>query len=318
MYAFLAWINLDLGFEVCLFDGLDAYTETWLQFVFPAYLWMIILVIILFYRKLPSLANKLGGKNAVKVLATLLLMSYTKLQRTIVTILSFVRLQNPDGTVHYMWLYDANVDFFKGKHLYLSIAGILVLLFLIVPYTFCLVFFQQLQACSSRRLFQWVNKLKPVFDCYAGPYRDKYRFWTGMLLAVRTLLIVLFSLGTSGPEELNLLIISIVSSVLLVANTNGAYKKWSCSYLESFFYMQLIVYAVSIAYAKHTNGNIIAVVETSFGLSLFVFFVVLGSHIKRVLSYHFRGYGAYLEEEPSQLLSLDQDREGTTSVNKKN
>ena len=52
-----------------------------------------------------------------------------------------------------MWLYDANVEFFKGKHLYLGIAGILVLVFLIVPYTLCLAFFQQLQACSGHRLF---------------------------------------------------------------------------------------------------------------------------------------------------------------------
>ena len=35
---FISWLNLDLGIEVCLFDGLDGYWNTWLQFVFPAYL----------------------------------------------------------------------------------------------------------------------------------------------------------------------------------------------------------------------------------------------------------------------------------------
>ena len=99
-------------------------------------------------------SNKcVGGGNAVKML--------TKLQRTVVT--SFLHtLECPDGTVRHVWLYNANVEFFKGKHLYLGIAGILVLVFLIVPYTLCLAFFQQLQACSGHRLFQWVNKLKPV------------------------------------------------------------------------------------------------------------------------------------------------------------
>ena len=92
LYIFLAWINLDIKISTCLFNGMDAYSEIWLQFVFPVYLWMIILVIILFYRKFPSLANRLGGENAVKVLATLLLLSYTKLQQTVVTILSFTTL----------------------------------------------------------------------------------------------------------------------------------------------------------------------------------------------------------------------------------
>jgi len=184
LYTFIAWLNLDLGISTCLYDGLDGYAETWLQFVFPVYLWVIILVITAFYRKFPRLANRLGGENVVKVLATLLLLSYTKLQRTVVTILSFTKLEHPSGRIQYVWLYDANLEFFKGKHLYLGIAGILVLVFLITPYTLCLTFFQQLQAISGRRFFQWVNKLKPVFDSYAGPYKDKYRFWTGMLLVL--------------------------------------------------------------------------------------------------------------------------------------
>ena len=193
LYPLLAWLNLDLGIGTCLFDGMDGYTATWLQFVFPVYLWMIILAIILFYRRFPRLARRPGQENAVKVLATLLLLSYTKLQRTVVTIMSFTSLEYPSGEVRYVWLYDANVEFFKGKHLYLGIAGILVLVFLIVPYTLCLAFFQQLQACSAHKLFQWVNRLKPLFDSYAGPYKDKYRFWTGMLLVVRTVLIVVFT-----------------------------------------------------------------------------------------------------------------------------
>ncbi len=151
---------------------MSLYAATWLQFVFPIYLWIIILAIVLFYRRFPRLATRLGHDNTAKVLATLLLLSYTKLQQTVVIILSFTTLEYPSGVVSYVWLYDPNVEFFKGKHLYLGFAGILVLVFVIVPYTLCLVFFQQLQACSGYRLFQWVNRLKPLFDSYAGPYND--------------------------------------------------------------------------------------------------------------------------------------------------
>ena len=292
LYIFLAWIN---GISTCLFNGMDAYSEIWLQFVFPVYLWMIILVIILFYRKFPSLANRLGGVNAVNVLATLLLLSYTKLQRTVVTILSFTTLQYPDGTVRHVWLYDANVEFFKGNHLYLGIAGILVLVFLIVPYTLCLAFFQQLQACSGHRLFQWVNKLKSVFDSYAGPYKEKYRFWTGMLLVARTLLLILFTTNTEASIDFSSLIIFILSGFLLLANTNGTYKKLPCSFLESFFYLQLVVFAGSLLYVNNNHGNITAIADTSFGLSLVVFLAVLGCHSLRWKSlktryYRLKGY----------------------------
>jgi predicted outer membrane repeat protein len=285
LYPFVAWLNLDLGISVCLYDGMDSYGETWLQFIFPVYLWAIIFVIIWFYRRFPSLANRLGGENAVKVLATLLLLSYTKLQRAVVTILSFTRLEYPSGVIRYVWLSDANVDFLKGKHLYLGIAGIFVLVFMIVPYTLCLTFFQQLQACSGRRLFKWVNKLKPVFDAYAGSYKDKYRFWTGMLLLVRTLLLVLFTLSSyagSRAVEVNLLIVSVVSSVLLIAQSNGIYKKWHRNYLEAFFCAQLIVFAMGAVYVQHNQGSIVAVANVSFGLSVIAFLGVSGfSVVKR-------------------------------------
>ena len=45
--VFIAWLNLDLGIETCFFDGLDAYIQTWLQFAFPFYIWILIGLIIL-------------------------------------------------------------------------------------------------------------------------------------------------------------------------------------------------------------------------------------------------------------------------------
>ena len=106
-YTFIAWLNLDLGIDTCFYGGMDAYAETWLQFAFPLYLWLII---------------AWGTQNAVKVLATLLLLSYTKLQQILVTIFSFSTLRYPSGAVQYVWLYNANVHYLKGKHIYLFVA----------------------------------------------------------------------------------------------------------------------------------------------------------------------------------------------------
>ena len=39
--TFIAWLNLDFGIETCFSQSLDMYTKTWLQFVFPLYLWVL-------------------------------------------------------------------------------------------------------------------------------------------------------------------------------------------------------------------------------------------------------------------------------------
>jgi len=92
---FIAWLNLDLGFETCFYNGLDAYTKTWLQFLVPLYIWTVVVLIIVsshYY----TIAAKLTGRNAVQVLATLFLMSYAKLVQIAITAFSFKVLEYPD------------------------------------------------------------------------------------------------------------------------------------------------------------------------------------------------------------------------------
>ena len=84
--VFIAWTNLDLGFQTCFYDGLDAYALTWLQFAFPLYVWLIIGSVI-FISRYSITASKFLGSNPVAVLATLLLMSYTKILKIIIQVI---------------------------------------------------------------------------------------------------------------------------------------------------------------------------------------------------------------------------------------
>ena len=43
---FISWLNLDQGIESCFYNGLDAYINTWFQFLFPLYIWFIAAVLI--------------------------------------------------------------------------------------------------------------------------------------------------------------------------------------------------------------------------------------------------------------------------------
>ena len=157
--VFIAWLNLDFGIEICFYDGMDAYSQTWLQFVFPAYLWVIVGLVILVSNYSHRFA-KLLGNNPVSVLATLILLSYTKILRTLIAAINFTHLEYPthNSTV---WLYDANIGYLSASHIPLFIVAMLIFLFLFLPYTLLLVFGHWLQALSHLKVFLWVNKLKP-------------------------------------------------------------------------------------------------------------------------------------------------------------
>ncbi len=186
--TFIAWLNLDLGIEACFYSGLDAYAKIWFQYAFPFYIWLLVIVIIV-ASHYSTLASKFTPTNAVQVLATLFLLSYAKILRIVITVFSSTILTFPDNFKKRVWLYDSNIDFLTGKHIPLFIATLLMLILLSIPYTLSLFNIQLLQRISHYRLFSWVHRLMPLFDAYTGPYKHKHRYWSGLLLLIRVVLL---------------------------------------------------------------------------------------------------------------------------------
>ena len=288
--VFIAWLNLDLGIETCFYDGMDEYARIWLQFAFPIYVWATVGTIIVVSHFISTISRFLGD-NPISVLATLFLISYAKILRTVYASLSYSFLVYPNGSVVTAWLYDGNIQYLRGKHIPLFIAAVLYLLFVFFPFTLLLFLWPWLQAKSNSRLLSWVNspKLKPLMDSYTAPYRDKQRYWTGMLLLFRGGLFLAFAVNTPGDPSINLLCITIASLTIafLAWNQGGVYKRWYLDILESFFILQLGFLSAATYDVRARGGNQAAVVYTFVGVNLGVFTVLVILHIYWQLKEHF-------------------------------
>ena len=251
--VFIAWMNLDIGMESCLYDGMDFYGLTWLQFVFPVYIWLLVSIMII-TSHYSTTAAKLVSRDAVKVLATLFLLSYAKLLRTIITVLSFtyISYEDSDGTTYRsaVWLYDGNVGFMKGKHIPLFLAAVGFGIFYTTPFTLLLLFAPFLQAKSHRyRALRWVNKLMPFLDAFQGPYNRRFRFWSGLLLMTRVVMFVAFALNSLGDPQINLMLIVtllvILLSLQLVLSSSCQFGTLFIgpltNYLQIFYHLNLMI-----------------------------------------------------------------------------
>ena len=88
---FISWVNLDLGIYTCFYHDMDSCSKAWLQFVFPAYIWLLLIIIITLLRY-SSKVVRLVGRQIIPVIATMILLSYTKLIRTVVQALYFIKI----------------------------------------------------------------------------------------------------------------------------------------------------------------------------------------------------------------------------------
>ena len=261
---------------------MDAYVTIWLQFGFPVYIWVLVGLVVLVSHYSQRFANLLGS-NPVSVLATLILLSYAKILHTLITAVYITYLAYPANYSRKVWLHDANVDYLVGKHIPLFLVAVLVFFFLFLPYTLFLLFGQWLQAISHLRLFSWVNsaRLKPSMDSYHAPYKAKHRYWPGLLLVLRFVLLLVFAINPQQDPSINLLAILVGTGILHLWAwvSGGVYKNWCLDALEGSFALNLIVLAAATYYVQLSGGNQLAVGYTSVFILLATFIGILAYHI---------------------------------------
>ena len=187
-YSFVSLANLDLGIQTCFYNGMDDYAKMWLQLAFPFYLIFIATLIIITSRYSTTI-QRLTARRALTVLATLFLLSYTKILRIVSSVLfSYSTITHlPSKHITLVWSVDANVPLLGVRFTILFIVC-LILFLILVPFNVILLFTRTLSK------LKFINKFKPLLDAYQGPYKNKYYYWTGLQLLIRATLFGLSSL----------------------------------------------------------------------------------------------------------------------------
>ena len=201
--VFIAWLNLELGIDTCFFDGMDIYWKVWIELAFPLYIIFLVVTIIIISERSVCFARLIGRKNPVATLDTLILLSYVKFIRIIITTFSFAVLDYPDNSHKIVWLPDATVKYFSGKHVALLITATLILT-AGIAYTVILFSWQWLLYRQNKKLFKWIRyqRLRMFLEPYHAPYTFQHRYWTGLLLLVRVVLYIISAVNVSGDPGL--------------------------------------------------------------------------------------------------------------------
>ena len=276
--SFIAWVNLDFGIETCFVKGLTAFWKTWLQFIFPFYIWAIAGLIILASRYSFRL-TKLLGNRALPLLATLFLLSYMKLLRTVGSTLEFsvistIPFEDPTKlSSEVVWSVDGSLSYFSFPHIFLFVTGFFTLLFLWLPYTLLLFLMQWLRRLSHVGIIKWIMRLHPLYDSYFAPLKPKHQYWFGALLLTRGILLVTFASTFAIPPNVNLLLLLIIGILLTfyMARTHP-YKSLAIFLFNCIFFLNLTLLSGFFIFA-YTQPNGATLRSVAIGLSTGVSFL---------------------------------------------
>ena len=284
--VFIAWLNLDFGFETCFYDGMDGYVKTWLQLAFPLYVISLVVAIIIISDYSTKFATLFTGKNPIATMATLILLSYTKLLRTIIASLSFTELQYSNGSHKVVWLVDANIPYLSGKHIPLFITA-LVIVIVGITYTFILFSWQWLVYCPNRGLLRWIignTKVIAFMDAYHNPYNKDHRYWIGLLLLVRVALYLVSALNVLGDPHINLLSITLVIVILfafksVIENKSKIHKDRHNEMFDVVSLLNLAGLTVATFFITEDidSQNVVAYIST--GIAFVTFLAILVYHV---------------------------------------
>ena len=266
-YTFISLANLDLGIQTCFYNGMDDYAKMWLQLVFPFYLIFIATLIIITSRYSTTI-QRLTARRALSVLATLFLLSYTKILRIVSSVLfSYSTTTHlPSKHTTLVWSVDANVPLF-GVRFTILFTVCLILFLILVPFNVILLFTRTL----SR--FRFINRFKPLIDAYEGPYKISYYNYTGIQLLIRVIFFTLSSLD----RNINLVLGAIILSAIIgIHGITSPLKNMWKNFQEVLYMINLQTLYVVALYDQQPIGVI--AFNVLFGIAAF--------HLALIVMYH--------------------------------
>jgi len=264
--------NLDLGIQTCFYNGMDDYAKMWLQLAFPFYLIFIATSLIITSRYSFTVL-RFTAHRALPVLATLFLLSYTKILHTVSNVLfSYSTItQLPSEQSKVVWSVDANVPLLSLRFIILFITCLTIFL-VQVPFSVVLILNRPLQR------FRCINKFKPVLDTYQGPYKDRFHYWTGLHLIIRVIFLGISILDHNTKILVGVIIVSFICAVTGIAHP---LKSKFQNYHEILLFLNLQILHIFVL-----NGSSESATNTVITMAALHFTLIVVYHI---ITYMFGG-----------------------------
>ena len=220
------------------------------------------------------LTKRISFRSALQGLATFLILAYARFltycgslfgRKTIIS-------NNPNApAIEVVYLQGETGYFQDTRHIIYSTVTLLLILFIILPPLILLLLYpslhqiQQLAINSRYKVLRWVFKHKAFgmfntprvqlfADLFQSSYKNKYRFFAGVLLITRIAIITVWNVAGSRSRGFAVLATLSLCLLMLHALLQPNIKNW-INVLDTLIYTYMTAINILASYIYSTNDN---------------------------------------------------------------
>ena len=168
---FIALLNLNLGFPLCFYDGMTELWKAGLSLLFPVYLILIIVFLIILSHFSSQVSNKLS-KSSVQVLVTIVHLSFTKLLEAVIDVFGSAKVYEEGNGERIVWYNSGAVEYGSMEHTWLMVITSIVVGFILTPYFILILFGKFLLKCDRFREY-----VRLFYEAIHAPYKTNRWYW---------------------------------------------------------------------------------------------------------------------------------------------
>ncbi len=265
----LRLMNLQIGVGICFYDGMTALTRSLFQYLFPAYLFVLMGVFILLCRRFTFLSVRF---SPAKSFMTLGIICYLNILIVCLEMLIPIPVVTITGKRIWKWYLDPNQKYFGGwQHFFQGILSVLLMISYIIPVPFLLLF--------PSLTYRLAGKYSPYLDALWAAYKPKLRFWLG----IRLILIVTVYIFTRVPGEYGFIASGITLVIFSHIQTRvQPLKDKQANIMDLFFIIIVVIWYSGIAGVRGINRDNITLTFVIFSLFTHIINLFLYSGIAAV------------------------------------
>ena len=243
LFWFLSWVNLDIGFPLCFYDGMTGSAKAGLQYVFPMYIILMIAFIITISQNSLRIRRLISQLDGIHVLATMLYITFLKLFRTVIDTFTFVTIVSEGKKDSIVWLFDGTNEVNDPISIFLILLGSITMASFLLPYVVFFTVSNYIQRCFNS------TRLNAYVDATVAPYKDKLRFWFGARLILTCIIYtIIANRGTNNPTFSLTLELSFLVGFTTIQAYIHPFKSTVVALLDLSFLLNLIALTLGVLF----------------------------------------------------------------------